>query len=298
MDSDRKLETTSPGAGTPASAEALLETPDYVWFKQAMLKKSGIDLNQYKQAQMHRRLLGLVERLGCKDFTEYYARLDAKPEEYAVFLDRMTINVSELFRNPEKWKELEEVILPDMLRAKRPLKIWSAGCSYGAEPYTLAIILDKLSPGMKHTIDATDLDRTILERAKAGRFTQMDIKQIKPADVSRYFNEFPGAGGMAELEMRFEVKEEIRRRVDFRQQNLLADRFQEGYDLICCRNVVIYFTDDAKDKLYKRFASSLKQSGVLFVGGTERIFGYQDIGFTMPVPFFYRMSASAITAAA
>ncbi len=298
MDSDRKIETQYTGAVNSASVDSSLETPDYVWFKQAMLKKSGIDLNQYKQAQMHRRLMGLVERLGCRDFKEYFDRLEAKPEEYAIFLDRMTINVSELFRNPEKWRELEEVILPEMLKGKRPLKVWSAGCSYGAEPYTLAIILDKLSPGVKHTIDATDLDRTILERAKAGRFTQVDIKQIKPAEIARYFNETPSSGGMADLEMRFEVKEEIRRRVNFQQQNLLADRFSEGYDLICCRNVVIYFTDDAKDKLYKRFASSLKPSGVLFVGGTERIFGYQDIGFTMPVPFFYRRTGSANAVAA
>src|SRR5438128_3441290 len=107
---------SSTAAQTPAKAsETFAETPDYAQFKALIFKKTGIDLNQYKQQQMHRRLLGMVERAGKRTFLEYFQVLDRDEKETAAFLDRMTINVSELFRNPEKWEEMRTCILPPML---------------------------------------------------------------------------------------------------------------------------------------------------------------------------------------
>src|SRR5579871_5063274 len=147
-------------------------TADFVQFKARFFQKSGVDLNLYKQQQMHRRLLSMVERAQQRTFMDYFQVLERDPQEYADFLDRMTINVSELFRNPEKWQELRERILPMLAqrldRSGQGLKVWSAGCSYGAEPYTLAILLDQALPGRTHTIHASDLDRTILAKAKEG----------------------------------------------------------------------------------------------------------------------------------
>ncbi|MCC5648055.1 hypothetical protein LC607_35255 [Nostoc sp. CHAB 5824] len=129
----------------PAGRDALIEeTPDYIQFKSRVYFRTGIDLNLYKQPQMHRRLSALVERTGVGDFEQYYRLLESDPQEYEIFLDRLTINVSELFRNPEKWNELSTKILPPMLEKNKPLRIWSAGCSYGAEPYSLTILLDQL----------------------------------------------------------------------------------------------------------------------------------------------------------
>lgn len=267
------------------------ETEDYKQFKARIHAKTGIDLNLYKQPQMHRRLLGMVERTGKRDFLEYFALLEKDDQEYAAFLDRMTINVSELFRNPEKWKEIREKILPPMLAKKRDLKIWSAGCSYGAEPYTLAVLLDQLAPNGRHTIHASDLDQKILAKAKQGFFTEADVKNVEPALLTRYFtrlNKKDGVAGLPDIGPHYQVNADVRARVTFRAHNLLADRFETGYDLICCRNVVIYFTDEAKDKLYERFYESLAPGGILFVGGTERIFNFREIGFQTPLPFFYQ----------
>ncbi len=266
------------------------ESPDYSEFKRHIHRKTGIDLDQYKPQQMYRRLSNLMERAGVHDFTAYYTLLERDADLYALFLDRLTINVSELFRNPEKWQELREKILPPLLAPKCPLKVWSAGCSYGAEPYSLAILLAQVAPGPMHVIHATDLDRTILEKARAGRFTQADVKNVDAPTLARYFNPLsPQEASLPlELDARYQVNDRIRSKVIFRAQNLLADPFENGYDLICCRNVVIYFTEPAKDRLFARFYDALKPGGLLFVGGTERIFQFREIGFDTPLPFFYR----------
>ncbi len=274
---------------------------DYQRFKECILHKTGIDLNLYKQQQMHRRLQSMLGRAGAGSFTDYYAKLESDPQEMHAFLDRMTINVSELYRNPEKWDEMRDIVLPMLtgqsaerspgkMLGSRKLKIWSAGCSYGAEPYSLAILLDKLSPDVRHTLVATDLDRTILAKAKEGLFTSSDMKNVDDATRSRYFKRqsLPISSLTPDLDARYQVDAEVRGRVTFAPHNLLADRFDTGFDLICCRNVVIYFTDPAKEKLYRQFHDALRPGGILFVGGTERIFDYREIGFETPLPFFYR----------
>jgi len=195
---------------------------DYEYFKLHILRKTGIDLNLYKSQQMHRRLMGLVDRVNAGSFVKYYHILETDPREFAIFLDRLTINVSELFRNPEKWDELREKVLPDMLQARKPLRIWSAGCSYGAEPYTLTMILDQLSPGMKHYIQATDIDQKILAKAREGIFTSADIKNVPPSYRMKY------------LEARgenYQVTASLRERVVFRAHNLLRDPFEKDFDL-------------------------------------------------------------------
>lgn len=274
---------------SPMTEPGFRDTPDYAEFKNGIFQKTGIDLNQYKQQQMHRRLMNMVERANLKDFMEYFHLLEREPKEFAAFLDRMTINVSELNRNPEKWEEIRTKIVPMLSTGKRGLKIWSAGCSYGAEPYSLAILLDQAAPGGQHTIHATDLDQKILAKAKEGIFNDADVKNLQPAVRERYFGRIAPAGNtIPGLTPTYQVKPEIRARVTFKAQNLLCDRFETGYDLICCRNVVIYFTEEAKDDLYRRFRQSLNPGGILFVGGTERIFNHKEIGFDTPVPFFYR----------
>ncbi|HLI47324.1 MAG TPA: protein-glutamate O-methyltransferase CheR [Chthonomonas sp.] len=270
-----------------------LETADYSQFKACILRKTGIDLNLYRQQQMHRRLWGLVERAGKKSFMEYYALLEQDPQEYALFLDRLTINVSELFRNPEKWQELRTHILPELLAQGGPLRVWSAGCSYGAEPYSLAILLDQIAPERPHRILATDLDRSILKKAQQGRFTRADVRHVEPNILRRYFEGTPNASLPADADACYTLCPRIRDRVTFRAHNLLCDPFEKDFDLICCRNVVIYFTEEAKETLYQRFYDALKPGGYLFVGGSERIFRYREIGFDSPLPFFYRKRGDA-----
>lgn len=201
------------------------------------------------------------------------------------FLDKLAINVSELFRNPEKWRELEERILPYLLTRSNKLKCWSAGCSFGAEAYSLATLFEAKFKG-PHTILGTDIDLAALGQAKNGEFCQADVRGVPKPYLEGHFEKI--ANG-------FRAKDALRRYVTFRTGNLLADKFDGGYDLILCRNVVIYFTEPAKDELYARFLQALKPGGILFVGSTERIFKAKELGFESPIPFFYQRPLEGAT---
>lgn len=169
-------------------------------------------------------------------------------------------------------------MLPKLISASSKLKIWSAGCSFGAEAHTLACILDNKFQG-QHTILGTDIDAAALDQARQGDFCEADMKGVPQPIRDRYFNR---AGD------RWQAKDSIRKYLTFRRGDLLSDKFDTGYDLILCRNVVIYFTEEAKEVLYRRFFDALKPGGMLFVGGTERIFNSRQIGFEAPLPFFYQ----------
>lgn len=252
---------------------------DWEVFKQRLYAKSQIDLNQYKPAQMQRRITNMMMRHGATTYVGFYQLLERDDKLYKNFIDYLTINVTEFFRTPEKFEELEKRVLVDLLKASPKLNIWSAGCSIGAEPYSLSMALKEVTPNMKHRILATDLDVEMLAKAKRGVYTLNDIKNIPAARLSKYFKQ--------EKEQ-YTLVEEIKSRVEFKQHNLLLDKFESSFDLILCRNVVIYFTEAAKETLYKRFFTALKPGGVLFVGGTEAILNFREIGFNHYLPFFYR----------
>jgi chemotaxis protein methyltransferase CheR len=254
---------------------------DYEAFKRRIRTKCGVDLSLYKEEQMHRRLCSLLERSRADSFAAYFALLERDHGEWTRFLDRMTINVSELFRNPERWVVLRRDILPALLSERSGLRIWSAGCSYGAEPHSLAMLLEELAPTGRHYLLATDIDEAVLAKAREGQFTDADVRGVPDALARKYLKR-QGDG--------WEVIPTVRRRVTFKRQNLLADPFERGFDLIACRNVVIYFTDDAKGTLYARFRDSLAPGGYIFVGGTERIFNANEIGLSSRYPFFYEHS--------
>jgi chemotaxis protein methyltransferase CheR len=252
---------------------------DWELFKQKLFSKSGIDLNQYKPAQMQRRITNFMNRHGAQSYTMFFGVIEGNPQLYKDFIDFLTINVTEFFRTPDKFTELEEKVIPDLITASSRLNVWSAGCSTGAEPYSIAMILQDKAPGIKHRILATDLDVEMLAKAKKGLYSPGDLKNIAQARLNKHFDKSDG---------NFVLHENIKSNVEFKQHNLLLDKFETGFDLILCRNVVIYFTEEAKDFLYRRFFAALKPGGVFFVGGTEAILNYRDIGFQHYLPFFYR----------
>lgn len=218
-------------------------------------------------------------RANAEGLLAYARLLERDPHRLQEFKDFITINVSEFFRNPEKYRELNELVIPTLLRSSPRLRVWSAGCSNGAEPYSVAIILEELTPGQRHYILATDLDATILARAREGLYTERDIQNVVKSRRLKYFQQVNGG---------FQIIPAVRERVEFRQHDLLRDPFPDHFDLILCRNVVIYFTERAKEELYLKFHRALKPGGVLFVGGTECIIKARDLGFDPFSPFFYR----------
>ncbi|MFE0503137.1 CheR family methyltransferase [Peribacillus butanolivorans] len=252
---------------------------EYEEFIRKIKMLTGIDLSLYKEGQMKRRLTSLYEKRGYHSFREYYKDIQASPNVLNEFLDRMTINVSEFYRNAKRWEVLEKKILPSLLESQKRLKIWSAACSTGEEPYTIAMILSNLVPLSQIEILATDLDENVLARAKLGVYPERSLNEV-PADIKKQY--------FIKEEDFYRVDDEIKRRVTFKKQNLLADRFDQEFDLVVCRNVLIYFTEDAKSFLYDKFSASLKSGGVFFVGSTEQIFNPGKYEFETIDTFFYK----------
>lgn len=257
-----------------------MDEKDWATFKKKLNDKTGIDLQLYKEPQMKRRIGNLVTRSEFKSFTAYFDHVVKNKNDFAEFIEYLTINVSEFFRNPDKFSKIEKEIIPYLLKRSPKLNIWSAGCSIGAEPYSLSIIMKELTPNVRHRILATDLDIDILAKARKGVYTDSELKAMQPDRKAKYFTK--GADGT------YAVKPEIKSVVEFKRHNLLKDRFENGFDLILCRNVVIYFTEEAKEQLYSNFCKSLKPGGILFVGATEAILNYKKLGYVSYQPFFYQ----------
>ena len=252
---------------------------DWELFKKKLDAKTGIDLDLYKEAQMRRRIGNLVDRAGMDSFVSYFNKVSQTKEDFADFIEYLTINVSEFFRNPDKFDIVEKDVFPMLLKKSSKLNIWSAGCSIGAEPYTLAIILKEMTPNVKHRILATDLDIEILAKAKKGIYTDAEIKAMRPDRKAKYF--------VRTDDGKFAIKPEIKSMIEFKQHNLLKDPYEKNFDLIVNRNVVIYFTEDAKTQMYTGFLNSLVPGGILFVGATESILNYRQIGYQSYKAFFY-----------
>ncbi|RKD72854.1 chemotaxis protein methyltransferase CheR [Sinobaca qinghaiensis] len=259
------------GSGLPAG--------DYIVFTEKVKTKTGIDLSLYKEDQMKRRLKTFYEKKGFSSFVSFFDDgLMKKDELFHQFLERMTINVSEFYRNPSRWEQLEETIFPLLCKGSSVFKVWSAACSTGEEPYTISHMLNEAPYCSHYSILATDIDTNALLTAEKGIYTSHTLSAIHMAR--------PGL--LKKTEDGYEVSAHLRSKVTFKQLNLLGDAFDRQFDFISCRNVLIYFTESAKADLYRKFYHSLKDGGILFVGSTEQIFQPQQFGFETAGPFLYR----------
>lgn len=252
---------------------------DFSRVEDYVIKEYGINLSAYKTRQLERRIDSFIKRKGAKDELDFVKMLYKDKELNKEFLDYLTINVSEFFRNKDMFEDLENKIAEHLNPKKNTLKIWSAACSNGAEPYTLAIIMDRLTPGKIHNIIATDIDKSILEIAKRGVYNKNDIKNVESNILEKYFK-IEGD--------KYLINDSIKKRVKFFKHDLIMDRYENNYDLIVCRNVVIYFTQETKNEIYKRFYNAMKPGALLFVGATESIFNYRELGFEKTSTFIYR----------
>lgn len=260
-------------------ANRSVEDEDFIRFVANIRQATSIDLSQYKEVQMRRRLTTLRLKYGYTDFASYFAELSKNPRLRNEFLDRMTINVSEFWRNPNRWQVLMERFFPEMIQSSPRLQVWSAACSTGEEPYTLAMILDRLGMLNRASLLATDIDEGVLAKAKQGVYLERSLRDVPKDFAKEYFKPEDGA---------YAVADKLKAAVRFQKQNLLLDSFGGPYDLIVCRNVMIYFTEEAKQGLYKKFAEALRPGGILFVGSTEQIFSPGQYGLATADTFFYR----------
>ncbi len=241
---------------------------------------SGLDLNFYKENQMKRRINNFMNTHNHKDdYTSFLKALSRDPKLYDAFFKHLTINVTQFFRDVKLWDVFQSKIIPDLVQNKHMLKLWSAGCSAGQEAYTMAIIMNEHFPSAKYNISGSDIDINVLKQAQLGSYDERDFASTPEHILQKYFT----------LEdRRYQVKDNLKKNISFREHNLLTDSFEQGFDFIACRNVVIYFTDDAKDLLYKKFADSLNPGGILFTGSTEHLFGKNHLGLKPVSSFFYQ----------
>ncbi len=239
------------------------EAWDYARFKAAFYKKTGLDLDRYKDRQMERRIRQLMQRENKPDFALFFSYLVETPPAMERFMNYLTINTSEFFRDDKVYDKLQREVLPELLRNfSRTIKIWSAGCSIGAEPYTVAIILDQLGALARTEIIATDVDDKALTTAQQGCYNVKQLGKTPDFLVKRYFSVDND---------RCWVKPQIQRAVVYKRHNLLTDPPVQDCHMILCRNVFIYFKTETQDFLLERFSRALKTDGYLIIGSAEYI---------------------------
>ena len=287
---ERQIRTFQRGAiARHRGHDAALEGPksdlaaadDYVAFCEGLRELCGIDLSQYKRPQMERRLRSFFARQGYARLTESLACLRSDKQQLDELLERVTINVSQLWRHPDHWLRLEGGLLED-LAAHGRLRAWSAGCSYGAEAYTLAAVCRQAIPDAAVRILGTDIDQRMVARAKVGAFSEEDARTAPPAAMERWFER---------TETGWQAKHELRAMTRFEVGDLLKlQPPASSYELIMCRNTVIYFADQMRDELHARLAHALRPGGLLVIGGTERISDATGLGLSTIHPFIYRKS--------
>lgn len=253
---------------------------DYDYFKAEVLALTSIDLNCYKEKQMKRRIDALIAKHMMGDYGRYVQAMRADRAIFDEFVSYITINVSEFYRDPKQWMLMEREVIPGLIRRfGQRLKVWSAACSTGDEPYSLVMALSRHIPLADIRILATDMDRQIIEQAKTGLYSAKSIAAV-PADFKQMY--FTPTGSS------FQVSEPVRTKVEFRVHNLLKDIYPAGCHMIVCRNVLIYFTEEAKDKVFRKYFEALAPGGVLFLGSSEQIVNYREIGYVRQNAFFYQ----------
>jgi len=252
---------------------------DYEYFKKEILALTTIDLNSYKEKQMKRRIDTLISKNKIVGYDKYVQALRTDQRLFEEFVNYITINVSEFYRNPDQWKILDETVIPELIsKFGKNLKIWSAACSTGDEPYSLVMALSKYLPLNQIKIYATDLDKQVIAKAKVGLYSEKSIVSVPEEFKKKYFTQVGPS---------YKIADEIKARVEFKEHNLLKDVYPTDYHMIVCRNVLIYFTEEAKDEVFRKYFKSLAKGGILFIGSTEQIMNYREIGFDRKSSFFY-----------
>ena len=269
--------------------------------KRRIYRDRGLDTSQYKDSYIKRRLATRMRANGVTNYLEYMRLLSKNPDEYKPLLNALTINVTEFFRNPETYKVIKG-ILRDIIEEKERLnrsliRIWSAGCSSGEEPYSIAILLCEILGNRINnfniSIHATDIDDRILIKAKAGEYQKDHLKNVSKACLHKYFI-FDRESDM------YTVKEELKKLIKFKKHDLISGRKLGLFDMILCRNVVIYFSRELQERLYMDFYDSLTEGGYFVMGKTESLIGEAHVkaeSFNKPERIYRKVSKKVVEAA-
>jgi len=232
---------------------------------EKVYRERGFDFREYKESTLTRRLGRRLRARGAETYADYAGVLDQDPTEYDKLFNDLTINVTSFFRDDVAFRALEKVVLPTLITSSpHPLRIWSAGCATGEEPYSIAMLLLEMLGTMvdefEITIVATDIDAKALDRAQEGLFGPKAVEGIRPAWLERYL--------VAKGED-FRVRSALRSLVTFEVHALGSDPPYRDLDLVVCRNVLIYFTPTLQTRVLQGFHEGLKAGGFLLLGKAE-----------------------------
>jgi len=234
--------------------------------KKMIYKELGLDCTYYRDSYLKRRVNSRMKTKGINSYWEYSKYLRDNPQEYKLLIKDLTVNYTKFFRDPDVFRYFKIRILPVLTSTKKTIRIWSAGCASGEEPYTIAIIInDALGQQIYEyliSIYATDIDETCLMKAKEGEYESSEVSEIGEHLLRRYF---------IRQGNKYRIKDCIKRMVHFRYGDLTKDLGYRNMDVIFCRNVFIYFSKEAQARICMRFHSALNQNGYLIIGKTEML---------------------------
>lgn len=253
--------------------------------KSFLKMKMNLDIVQYKDNYIERRINARINMTQTDNLAGYLVLLKKNPDELNILRDHLTINVTEFFRNMETFDALSRDVIPEIIKRKKKgdsntIRVWSAGCSSGQEPYTLAILFleafEKLRTNRRLVIVATDIDKKSITKAIHGRYEGSVMEGVPKHLINKYFDTVGDE---------YQVKPFVQEYVHFKYLDLTEDNANDGtaiasYDLIVCRNVIIYFKDELKKSLFMRFYNKLRKNGYLVIGKNETLTGESKTLFT------------------
>ncbi|MBN2110994.1 MAG: protein-glutamate O-methyltransferase CheR [Methanosarcinaceae archaeon] len=256
-----------------AETKTAKEDADFALLKSIIKTRLGFNCEYYKNSHFRRRIDVRLRATGSKSFGEYVQLLEKDPDECAVLLETLTVNVTNFFRNSEVYDIIEKEVLPSVIRSKgtglnRSIKVWSAGCSIGVEAYSIAMlfhhILGNNIEKYNIIITGTDIDKASLLHARNGIYTDTEMKDVRPAFINRYF---------VREGNRYHINDELKKMTRFRSHDMISGPRMNGFDVIFCRNVTIYFEKELQEKLYMDFYNGLNDNGFFVMGKTETLIG-------------------------
>ncbi|HEC62536.1 MAG TPA: protein-glutamate O-methyltransferase CheR [bacterium] len=249
-----------------------LTEQEFTLFKNLIYDQSGIHFSNSNRSILESRLRERLRKINLTTIQAYHALIVRNQEEMKVLLDAVTTNLTRFFRNAAHFSGLEHYVIPEMVRHKqennqRQIRLWSAGCSTGEEPYSLAMMLkEKLPAGVSFEVIGSDISLKSLMTAQEGFYQESRMGGIPENYLNKYFDRKHDG---------YQVKEEIRRLVKFDYHNLINDSGLRNIDLLFCRNVLIYFDEEAQKSAVNRFFQVMTDYSFLFIGHSESLFGLE-----------------------
>ena len=247
--------------------ESIFEKIAFEKLKKHLLESVGVNCEGYRPEYLKRRLDIRLKATNSKSYHEYLRYLKANPSENRLLLNDLTVNYTSFFRDPDVYQLLEKTVFPDLLSSKF-VRIWSAGCATGEEPYSLAILLNEILKDRIQdyliTIHASDIDREAVEKASKGEYKANQLQGLNKQLLNKYFSPENGV---------YIVKDFVKRIVRFKIHDLMNTFPHKNLDLILCRNVMIYFSRESQQRIHMHFYNALRAGGYFVTGKTELLSG-------------------------